>query len=356
MCEVGTRTGARTAGRARGAIPGAALALTLLALGSPSTAGALGTNLATHVPNVNFDCRTRPSVIGPQFFGFPSTCTYLSTAQGAQSTGTPFPGGVITAVRVRAGAPTGPMRVTVLRAISSGTAGFACCFYQGESGTFTPRANGITTVGVRLPVANIFSVNPAFQAVDYLALTVLANNVAIPGQWPGNNGLEGSLAFFPRVTPQDAVSGRVDGYGNGVIPLLDANFVPLCRGRAGARPARVPRAASVPAPAESSGRRGGRCLGGVTPGRGGELSRGSAQLRLACNLTARCRGKLALRRKGTLLGRKGFKLRSGQRKRVKVKLNDAGRRAASGKRKLKVKAKATVKGAPNASRKVTLRR
>src|SRR5688572_4810794 len=93
----------------------------LIALALPPAAGAqqrLGTTLGNHVPNANFDCRWRPSAIGPQFFGGPDTCTYLSSTPGPQSTGAPGSGVIIRAF-VRAGAPVGPMQVTVARAIRS---------------------------------------------------------------------------------------------------------------------------------------------------------------------------------------------------------------------------------------------
>jgi hypothetical protein len=149
------------------------------------------------------------------------------------------------------------MQVTVARAISSTTAGFTCCFYNGESQVFRPRPNATTSVPMRLPVSSEFNVQSGFQAVDYLGLTVLANDVAIPGQYPGNNGFEGSLGFFPRLRPEDSVNGRVDGYGNSLIPLLNADFVPICAG-GGAGSARAAQR--------------GRCIGAVSfRGRSGSL-------------------------------------------------------------------------------------
>jgi hypothetical protein len=98
------------------------------------------------------------------------------------------------------------------------------------------RPAGERDQNVRLPVTSALVVNPPLQIVDRVALTVLANNVAIPGQWPGNNEFEGSLAYFPRLgnSPADTLNGRVDGYGNNMIPLLEATFVPLCDRATGA--------------------------------------------------------------------------------------------------------------------------
>ena len=76
------------------------------------------------------------------------------------------------------------MQVTVARAIRSLTAGFTCCFYQGESQVFTPRPNSITTIPMRLPVTAFVDFDAGVEVVDYLALTVLGNNIAIPGRSP----------------------------------------------------------------------------------------------------------------------------------------------------------------------------
>lgn len=322
------------------------IAITVCAgLASPPPAGAqqrLGTNLDAHVPNANFDCRWRPSAIGPQFAGGPDNCTYVNSTPGAQSTGAPGPG-VITRVRIKAAAPTGPMQVTVARAISSTTAGFACCFYQGESQVFAPQPNTTTAVAMRLPVSSHFDPDNGYQAVDYLGLTVLANEVAIPGQYPGNNEFEGSLAFFPRLRPEDATSGRVDGYGNSLIPLLNADFVPICAG-GGAGSARAAQR--------------GRCMGAVSfRGRGGRLRGVVARLPLLCNVTVECRGRLSLRsRGGTRIGASGFRIRAGARESVRVNLNPAGRRLVRGKRRVKVRARAAIRGVPPSSRRMTLRR
>ncbi|MGH2837861.1 MAG: hypothetical protein ACRDJY_05880 [Thermoleophilaceae bacterium] len=322
----------------------AALCALLMLASTAAAQQRLGTNLANHVPNANFDCRWRPSVVGPQFFGGPDNCTYVNSTPGAQSTGAPGPG-VIVRVRVRAAAPVGPMQVTVARAIRSTTAGFTCCFYNGESQVFTPAPNAVTAIPMRLPVSSEFHAEPpnqGFEAVDYLGLTVLANNVAIPGQYPGNDALEGSLGFFPRLTPQDVTTGRVDGYGNSLIPLLNVDFVPICLG-GGAGSARAAQ---------------GRCMGALSfRGRGGSLAGSTAQVPLLCNLTIRCRGRLSLRSLGgTSIGSTRVRIGQGRRRSISVDLNEAGQDLVRGKNRVKVKARAKVKGARAAKRKVTLRR
>lgn len=312
-------------------------------LALPTAAAAqqtLGTDLNSHTPNANFDCRTRPSVVGPQFFGEPDNCTYVGSSPGTQSTGAPGIG-VITRVRVKAAAPVGPMQVTVARAISSTSAGFTCCYYQGESQVFTPRPNATSQVGVRLPVSSYYDLDNGYQVVDYLGLTVLANNVAIPGQYPGNNDFEGSLGYFPRLRPEDATSGRVDGYGNSLMPLLNADYVPVCPGAGGARVSQ-----------------GGRCMGAASfRGRNGGLRGTTARIALLCNLTVRCDGTLALRSLGgAKIGAGRFRVPAGGRRTVGVRLNRAGRRIAAGRNRVEVRARASIKGARATSRRLTLRR
>lgn len=311
----------------------------------PTVAGAqqrLGTDLATHNPNANFDCRTRPSAIGPQFFGAPDNCTYVGASPGAQSTGAPGVG-VITRVRVKAAAPVGPMQVTAARAISTTTGGFSCCFYEGESQVFTPRPNATTAVATRLPVASYYDTDGGYQVVDYLGLTVLANNVAIPGQYPGNNEFEGSLGFFPRLRPEDATSGRVDGYGNSLMPLLNADFVPVCP-RGGAGSARVAQR--------------GRCMGAASfRGGGGGLQGTTARIALLCNLTIPCEGRLGLRSLGGAnIGAGRFRIAAGRRRTVRVGLNRAGKNLTRGKSRVRVRARTSIQGARPTSRKLTLRR
>jgi hypothetical protein len=317
----------------------------LIALALPPAAGAqqrLGTTLGNHVPNANFDCRWRPSAIGPQFFGGPDTCTYLSSTPGPQSTGAPGSGVIIRAF-VRAGAPVGPMQVTVARAIRSLTAGFTCCFYNGESQVFTPRPNAITTIPMRLPVTAQIDFDAGVEVVDYLALTVLGNNIAIPGQIPGSDGFEGSLGFFPRLNPQDSANGRVDGYGNSLIPLLAADFVPICTG-GGAGSARAAQ--------------GGRCMGALSfRGGGGGLNGSTAFVPLLCNITIQCQGRLSLRSLGgTRIGSAGVQIGPGGRRFIAVGLNNAGQNLVRGRNRVKVRARAKIGGVPAAKRKVTLRR
>lgn len=356
----GSMGGAR--GRVALAFVAAALAVAVCA---PASAAAVtvGPNLGGLTPNAGFDCRSRPSVVGPQFYGFPDNCTYLATsANVGRTTQAPFGGGVVTAVRVKAAAPVGPMQATVVRSIGSTTVGVTCCFQAGESQVFTPRANATSTIRVRLPVANHIDPGAGISVVDYIGLTVRANNVAIPGRYPSGSGFDGSLAFFPRLTAADNVTGRVDGYGNSLMPLLNADITPLCgagRGRIAARAVARdwPTDAVLPPPGLRAGR-AGRCLGGVSI-RDGTIGRSGAVVPLDCNLAAlRCRGKLTLLKKrgGARLGKADLRIRPGSRERVEVKLTRAGKRAARGTGSLTARAKADLAGAPDGTATIKLKR
>ena len=230
--------------------PGVVLAVAVALLAVPHTAGAqlLGGRLDRSA-NSTFACDVMPATgaYGERFL-LPtgvSTCTYLavgSLRDTSLQVAAPTTG-VVTRVRVKVGPRTGPMRITVLRAIRSSVAGFACCFHQGESRVFTPAANRVTEVAVNLPMVATFDPDPNVgEAVDRLALTVLGPGVPVPAHDFGQAGdttKPGSLAFFPHVRPGDV---RVDGAGLGAItPLLNADFTP-----AGGQPGPAPAPAPVP--------------------------------------------------------------------------------------------------------------
>jgi hypothetical protein len=178
-----------------------------------------------------------------------STCTYLATGSiGDFSPQVVAPTtGVATAVRVKVGPRTGAMRITVLRAIRSTVAGFACCFHEGQSRIFVPAPNAVTTVRVKLPMVVAIDKDPKVgEVVDRLALTVLGPGVPVPAHDYGDAGditKPGSLVFFPHVRPGDV---RADGGGYGAItPLMNADFV----SDEGAGPLPEPAPAPQPDPA-----------------------------------------------------------------------------------------------------------
>ena len=156
--------------------------------------------------------------------------------------------------------------------------------------------------------------------------------------------------------------GRTDGYGNNLVPLLNADFTPLCGGGAAVAATRrgeapLERGSPLPGPA-SAGPGQRRALPWRRPPRRGSLSGKRAKVPLDCNLTSGCKGKLLLRaaRGRARLGDSRFKVNSGDRRTVKVKLSKKGKRKARGKRALKVRTKVKVKGGPNETKKIKLKR
>jgi hypothetical protein len=346
---------------------------------APSAQGVtVGANL-NRPANAPYTCQILPSVgpFGERFF-LPSgvtTCTYVAVgALGNMSevAQTPFGGGLVTQVAVRAGPVVGPMQATVSRAVRSTVpgVGFACCFYAGSSQVFTPGANAVTRVAVRLPVRA--DIDPQVgETVDYLGITVLAPNVPIPANEignPGNIANPGAIGFFPHLQPRDAISGRVDGAGiGGVQPLLSAEIQPFC----GARAARAQGAQAAGPAAEASA--GGPCapfLGVGSP----RLRGGRVVLSLLCNAPQSCVGRILLQsardRTASSSARRGghpgavtyaaarVSISSGGSKRVKLKLSKAGRRLLTGRKRARVWANVRLSGGAVASesRRVTVRR
>lgn len=314
---------------------------------APASAQTIGANLARQANNPA-GCEYLPTTtfdgFRQYFFLGTASCTYVGTGNlGGQETAGAIGPGVLTAVRIKAAAPVGPMRVTILRATRSGV-GFACCFFAAESATFTPAANATTQVNLRLPMRS--DLDPNFgETVDYMALTVLAPGVPVPGfdgGVPGDFTRSSALAFFPHVRPGDT---RVDGAGvTDFVPLIQGNFSSIC----GASPLRARFAARY--------RRAGNCadalaIAGAVARRAG----GEALLRLLCNDANGCRGRLslvasgrrgrvALRGKPTYAKAK-FELGPGAEREVGAKLTRAGKALLRKRRSTKVKAKITLEGA-----------
>ncbi|MGA8217384.1 MAG: hypothetical protein WB771_02370 [Solirubrobacterales bacterium] len=318
----------------------AGLVLAMLAIFPPS-AGAVtfGTNLnrAANYNNHGYtangqvtpgDCRIRPYQPPGYVFAGANTCTVTSSgsvSSPAESLTVPVTG-TLTAVRVKAGPITGPMRVEVLRLLRAGTRS-ACCFSEAQTPAFTPAPNTITTVPVNIPVRSDKVPDPATGVYtdDFLALTVLEPGVPIPmndtGDYSGataNSPLSG--AWYPAFELGDE---RVDQSGF-------AGYQVLLQGDV-----------------SSSGQVTG---GGVSPiGLASQLgfvrSKRRAVISLVCSLTTACDGRLRLlngnpltaaaakkgkrkgRGKAKLYGKGGFSIPAGETKKVGVKLTKAGRKA-----------------------------
>lgn len=328
-----------------------AVALCLF-VAAPAQAVAIGPDLNAYTANVTYGCEAVPSNwLGTRFYYASNqpSCTYLASSVNIQNVPqAQFPGGVLTAVRVKTGPGTGPMQATILRATRS-AAGFQCCYHAVESQIFTPPANTIATVPVRLPMRN--DLDPNFgETVDYLAITVLQPGVPIPMQDFGDPGTDihpnGASGFWPHVKPGDI---RVDGNGlTGLQPLIAGEFTTLCSGRAaGARAAARPGERVTVSGARARARvAGGGCIRAVTAANNrARLRSNRARIVLTCNVGFPCNGKLKLQTgdgKGRTLASANVNLASNATGTLNARLTATGRRLMSGKRKRKVWMNATL--------------
>jgi hypothetical protein len=208
----------------------AALALSSVAASSAS-AVTFGANLGSRVPNNTAACNDP----GWFFFTqFPS-CTFGSQNLSTGENGFPPVGrGIITKVRVRVGAVTGPMQIMVEEALrvnnpsDPGHPGYTCCRAINASPVFTPVANQITEVPVSLPIRQDAAPDPVTGAyVDqHLSLSVLAPGVPIPANLDPNGFFGG---WFPAITVGEQRTGIYGGQGAVVLFNADWTSCPNAR-------------------------------------------------------------------------------------------------------------------------------
>lgn len=183
----------------RRALP--AVAVAALALASPGGAAAqttFGADLSQE-PNVTFGCEEQP--FEPPEATHASSCTWTTVAtdesQPSQALEPPEGNGTITQVSVRVGPHTGPMKVVIMRVLLEFVdidtedvhAEISCCGDVGESETFTPKANAVTTIPVNLPVEVQGGVTPGLKVDDVVGLSVLEAGVPIPAVDEKNLGI-----------------------------------------------------------------------------------------------------------------------------------------------------------------------
>jgi hypothetical protein len=333
-----------------GAMRGLVLAVATLALSAPAAgAQSFGTNLNRPANNTYADCYKGYA----EAFYYPqqNSCTWAGVGGLTNTTENHVvpATGVIHSVRLKTGAPTGPMQFTIERYYRRDNPGdpghpdLRGPFWQAESQVFTPPTNATTPIPVNLSVKAEFDQALGAYVFDVLALSVLSPNVPIPANDTGDrSGSYLASAFFPRIGPQDQTSGRVDRHSpSGVVPLWAATV------DCGAARSR--------AHAAQCGGGGGGGGGGTTAGMA--LARSSAtvlgrfaRVRLVCRLTISCKGRLRLQ-SGAAASRKKrpktyasgrFSIKAGATKTVKVKLTKAGRRLMRRRRSVKVTAQMVI--------------
>ena len=285
-----------------------------------------------------------------------TSCTFYSGAPGPSSY-TPA-SGTITAVRVKTGSGTqGPMQILIMRSLLQNRLGdpghpyYACCYVEAYGPTFTPQPNTITTVPTSLPVVADPPPPPTDFITnargDFLALSVLAPDVAFPAHYDGSSLFSG---FAPAPTSETVPAPSSNplfpvSNGFGYQILMNADLDPGSTGGGGGGGGgggtTTPPPAENPPPATNTPAATAPPLQIAT---GGQLIGTAASIPLTCVLTTACEGTLTLtappagaRAAATkTYGKAKYKIAAGAKKSIKVKLNKAA------KRKLKKRGTLTV--------------
>jgi hypothetical protein len=326
---------------------GTTIAGLLAALPATAAAVPFGADLRA-APNTAITCPVGVPVPGlpPEFFpgrGQP-TCawTHLDPAgtQGLQAPGT----GRITAVRVRVGPVTGPMRAMVFRAFD----GRRCCTVQAQSQVFTPAPNAVTTVPVSLPVEVSPSPGPGEPSVlDVLGLAVLDPNTPVPVIDLGDAisaTVPSGFVFAPAPAPGDLLLSTSSTTGK--LVAMNAEWVP------------GPPVADPP---------GGRAVLPALPRSPVPVRDGVARLALECARGGDCAGIVRLLSQGgagaaekaraVVYGTAAYRLRAGTRAVVRVRMTAAGRRLLATRPTARVWASLSpAGGSATTTRRISLRR
>ena len=227
------------------------VAVLAFAPAAPAAAVTFGSDL-TVAADAGFDCTVSPF----DFAGAPrppsgaQTCTYTQTPEAAPPDGGGWPAagiaagplavpghGRLTAMRVRAGATTGPMRLvvlrtSVLRAVVNGTVRVTrvCCRLQAATPVFTPTPDAVTTVPVSFRVRRDTR-EPAqggeVLSIDAIGVSVMAPGIPVPLHDTAvrNTGGGPPVAMFP-APPEGSDSGGLAIGTDRYEVLVNADFTP----------------------------------------------------------------------------------------------------------------------------------
>lgn len=227
------------------------LVLALLALAAPAQASVtLGADLSRPA-NAPFTCATLPAGTWLMPIGATS-CTYYTTSAQMyppkEVNIVPQDGGgygVITKVRVKTGAVSGPMQVVTFRSMrqSQSTGDPGCCWPQYASPVFEPPADSVYELPTQLPVMNdtlletylpmpgtTLPIGPntdpygglheastglqGIQNYDQIALSILSPTATIPAEYDGSPEALGGM-FWPNLSSTDMRILGLTATGNG---------------------------------------------------------------------------------------------------------------------------------------------
>jgi hypothetical protein len=340
----------------------AALALTLVTLGSArGQTVTLGSPL-TQAPNISFGCEAQPALLpdasgnfGLFQSGVPD-CTWRQSGvfgiiNDPRVSSVPGDGRIIS-ISVRSGPNPAPLRFVILRQLAAPGFGDACCFFVRETAPVQPQPNTVSTFAVDIPVErNTIVRDPGdpgdpndpndpgrpgdgTRAVDLVAISAASGTGSLPLFSTGRNnsfqftepGSVNASFFYPRMgaIPNDSAGGRSEGTGIPGVELL-VNFTWCPAGVGGG-------------PGQCAGRGGGGGGGAGLRSQNGQVANGRALIDLICNGNAACRGVLELlnptarsvvtnAKKGAArFGKQSYDIQAGATATVSVKLNRKGRR------------------------------
>lgn len=304
-----------------------------------------------------------PLVCGRTLIFFTSTgCSITSVNIATGESGFPPAGeGTVSAVRVRVGPVTGPMRIVVEQALRQdnpfepGKPNYACCSVVAMSPVFTPTANAITQIPVNFRVRQDLTPDENGLYVDqHLALSVLDPSVPIPAALDANSSFSVWVPAWQSVGEQ-----RVNPAGNsGLNVLMNADWDPV-----GAPAAPVAPVAPGAVPALS------------IPNGQALVRNARARLALACALDTACAGRVLLQSRranaarplvassparakaarAVTYGSARFRIGPGKSSVLKVKLNRKGKRLMRGQGRPKVWVNVSMKGQTITPRRITLK-
>lgn len=344
-------------------------AMLLLATGllcAPASASALTFGADLSGPPVQTP--TCPQIAAAVAVLPPASPSCMVTFLGASpATLSPPASGTVTAVRVRAGANPGPMRINVVRFLFQQTGdparpSTAGPFLEAYGPQFTPAANTVTTVPTSLAMTVTGTPDPSdlktIQVIDVLALEILGSNIGVPLY-----KVDGALTYpvFPGPTgqslaapsPNALTSFTTTGAGVG----MSADFEPS------GNPNVTPTPPTSPGTAGAGGGQATRPGTLITPklllpATTARLRDGGVSLPLTCQ-GADCAGTIQLLARGgaaapATYGSARFAMKAGAKKQVRIKLNAKGRALVKRRKKVKLTAKVTFSKGGGATQRFTV--
>ncbi|MBX3221566.1 MAG: hypothetical protein KF795_13680 [Labilithrix sp.] len=182
-----------------------------------------------------FPIQTNPSFPQPFTGEGAGSCTLLTFLPPAATS----PGsGTAVSANVRVGAVTGPMRFVRMRILFQNGVGPKCCSLEEYGETFTPTANGTTTIPLGFTMVEDHVPPPTdlttIAVNDLVALEVLSPTVPVPGYWPANGGAVTNIANYLWLPALSAVSTpapsnqllQYQGSFSGFVPLFSIAYAP----------------------------------------------------------------------------------------------------------------------------------